>query len=527
MNIEKGQRFTTIPLFLFSLWILLSLPLSAHAATLYFNAAQDTAWNNVNNWWTDPAFTIQSNAVPISTDNVIISADVRSSGATPTVQNLTATGTAAIYIVINVTGTANFYGTGGLPGRIYGTTNFYGSTQNAFFAIIGFVGNYNFFDNSSNVGVVNGNATFNNAAQNQGTVTGNADIYYPSPFPPGGTIYGTIVSHSYTAPTVTVQAASSTTQTSTTLNGTITSTGGVSATTEGFNYGTTTSYGLSASTTGSFSTGAFSLGISGLSCNNTYHYQAYAINSIDTATSSDMTFMTSPCAPNVTTLTPTSISINSATFNGSISSTGGENANQSGFIYSTSPSFTTIIATTTLGAQTGITTFSQSITSLSPATTYYIEAYAANSGGYTYGGPISFTTSAPVVNQSVPSASMGGGQASLAELAAILAPSPAATAYINSRANKTVMPTNTHPSALQFTKNLSIGSTGIDVRHIQQYLNTHGFPVATAGSGSLGKETTIFGNATKKALSAFQKAHGISPAIGYLGSSTRAYINVR
>ncbi|HPR84105.1 MAG TPA: hypothetical protein PL034_00910, partial [Candidatus Paceibacterota bacterium] len=41
-------------------------------------------------------------------------------------------------------------------------------------------------------------------------------------------------------------------------------------------------------------------------------------------------------------------------------------------------------------------------------------------------------------------------------------------------------------SSCNFTRNLSVGSVGEDVRCLQNYLNTSGFPVALKGAGSLG-----------------------------------------
>lgn len=74
------------------------------------------------------------------------------------------------------------------------------------------------------------------------------------------------------------------------------------------------------------------------------------------------------------------------------------------------------------------------------------------------------------------------------------------------------------------TKVLSAGQTNIDVKTLQQYLNSKGYTIAATGAGSKGKETTLFGALTKKALIRFQKANGI-PATGNLGPITRAFIN--
>lgn len=79
-------------------------------------------------------------------------------------------------------------------------------------------------------------------------------------------------------------------------------------------------------------------------------------------------------------------------------------------------------------------------------------------------------------------------------------------------------------AAYNFTRNLTTGSKGEDVRALQQLLNSKGFKVAASGTGSPGKESTYFGPATRAALAKFQAANGISPAVGYFGSITRSAI---
>jgi peptidoglycan hydrolase-like protein with peptidoglycan-binding domain len=77
---------------------------------------------------------------------------------------------------------------------------------------------------------------------------------------------------------------------------------------------------------------------------------------------------------------------------------------------------------------------------------------------------------------------------------------------------------------LTFSRNLTVGSTGADVKALQEYLNAHSFEVAASGPGSSGNETTTFGAKTKEALARWQASVGISPAAGYFGPKTRAYI---
>ncbi len=72
------------------------------------------------------------------------------------------------------------------------------------------------------------------------------------------------------------------------------------------------------------------------------------------------------------------------------------------------------------------------------------------------------------------------------------------------------------------TQNLSPGLTNENVRALQKLLNKHGFTITASGPGSVGNETTFFGNATYQALIRFQKAHKISPPIGHYGPLTRA-----
>jgi len=80
-------------------------------------------------------------------------------------------------------------------------------------------------------------------------------------------------------------------------------------------------------------------------------------------------------------------------------------------------------------------------------------------------------------------------------------------------------------SSYNFTRNLTIGSRGEDVKALQEYLNAQGFTVAASGAGSPGNETEYFGSLTQAALADFQAANSVSPAVGYFGPITRAKID--
>ena len=106
-------------------------------------------------------------------------------------------------------------------------------------------------------------------------------------------------------PTATTSAATSITTTGATLNGTVNDNG--AATTVNFNYGTTVSYGSSATATQSpvaSGTGSTSVSapLTGLTCNTLYHFRVSATNSVNTTNGSDATFTTSAC-PGPTTPT--------------------------------------------------------------------------------------------------------------------------------------------------------------------------------------------------------------------------------
>ena len=85
--------------------------------------------------------------------------------------------------------------------------------------------------------------------------------------------------------------------------------------------------------------------------------------------------------------------------------------------------------------------------------------------------------------------------------------------------------TNPAPAKYIFSRNLSTGSIGADVKALQQFLNAHGFILAKSGAGSLGNETTMFGRLTRLAVIKYQKANKIIPAVGYFGPITRKSVN--
>ncbi len=78
-----------------------------------------------------------------------------------------------------------------------------------------------------------------------------------------------------------------------------------------------------------------------------------------------------------------------------------------------------------------------------------------------------------------------------------------------------------------FTRSLTVGSTGAEVMDVQKFLNANGAQLSATGAGSPGNETSYFGAKTKAAVAKYQAANGIAPAVGYWGPLTRASANAK
>jgi hypothetical protein len=83
---------------------------------------------------------------------------------------------------------------------------------------------------------------------------------------------------------------------------------------------------------------------------------------------------------------------------------------------------------------------------------------------------------------------------------------------------------NKFPQVFDSSTSNSTNLTNLSIRDLQKFLNTHGFPVSQTGPGSFNNETDIFGELTRQALIRFQQANGITPALGYFGPITKAFI---
>jgi len=151
--------------------------------------------------------------------------------------------------------------------------------------------------------------------------------------------------------------------------------------------------------------GATSISNSGLASSTQYNYLLipYTWNGMNAITynyltasapTANATTQSGATPPVLTTSAVSSVLSSTATLNGEITSDGGASVSARGFVYSTSDNTPTIGegGVTDQASGTGTGTFNSSVSSLSPNTTYYYQAYATNTSGTSYGGVISFTT---------------------------------------------------------------------------------------------------------------------------------------
>ncbi len=143
----------------------------------------------------------------------------------------------------------------------------------------------------------------------------------------------------------------------------------------------------------------FQSALSGLSPNTTYYVRAYASNSLGTAYGNVVSFITtSSSVPTVTTNAITNITQSAAFCGGNVTNEGSTSVTARGVCWGTSPNpVLTPSHFTTEG--TGSGTFTSEIMGINSNTTYYIRAYATNSGGTAYGNEITVVL---WVNQSGP-----------------------------------------------------------------------------------------------------------------------------
>ena len=190
---------------------------------------------------------------------------------------------------------------------------------------------------------------------------------------------------------VTTEAASGITATGATLNGYLVSPGPANTVATGFLYGTSPSLAGATNLTGGtiIISGVFAYVLTGLSPVTTYYFEAWA-NGQSFALGGILSFTTSTLPPSVASMAATGNTTKAATLNGNLTDLGTATTVTVGFLWGTS--LTLSVATNTTGLpETAATTFSDVLSGLTMATTYYFRAWA-NGDGFSEGSIVSFTT---------------------------------------------------------------------------------------------------------------------------------------
>ena len=193
------------------------------------------------------------------------------------------------------------------------------------------------------------------------------------------------------APSATTGPVTAVGPTTATVGGTVNP--GGQATTWYVEYGTSTSYG---SKTANVSAGsgtantAVSANLTGLTPGTTYHYRVVATNSAGTARGADGIFSTS-AAPVAVTGSATSVTVTSATLNGTVDPNG--RATTWYFEYGTSTSYGSRTADRSAGSGTSNTSVSAPVSSLARGRLYHYRLVATSDAGTSRGADQTFSTS--------------------------------------------------------------------------------------------------------------------------------------
>jgi hypothetical protein len=296
-------------------------------------------------------------------------------GQTPGSTTVAATSILTTSATVNGTVNANYLSS--VVTFEYGLTTSYGSTATA------------------TPSPVTGNTSTSVSANISGLSAGTTYHFRVKAVNSLGTTYGTDLTFVTLgqAPTATTLDASNLLTTSATLNGTVNANYLSSVVT--FEYGLTTSYGITATATQSPVTGntstAVSANLSGLIPGAIYHFRVKAVNSIGTTNGIDLMFTTAGQAPSATTLAATIVLGITATLNGTV------NANDVSTIVTFEYGLTTSYGSQATALQSPVTgntltNVSVDLTGLSPASLFHFRVKAVNAVGTTYGSDLTFTT---------------------------------------------------------------------------------------------------------------------------------------
>ncbi len=195
------------------------------------------------------------------------------------------------------------------------------------------------------------------------------------------------------SPSIITLDAENVTSYSAVLRGELTDLGGDDSCKVWFKYGETASYGYTTQKLTLYEEGIFSIAITNLKPDTTYHFKAVARNSKKTSYGNDLTFHTPAEIPEVITQQATNIGYNEATLNGYLNRVGAQNC-QVWFVYDTTfhENWQDYAYSTPVIQKTSPSQFYYTISGLTVNTTYHFRAIASNIAGTSVGEDLTFTT---------------------------------------------------------------------------------------------------------------------------------------
>ena len=213
-----------------------------------------------------------------------------------------------------------------------------------------------------------------------------------------GTSYGSDVAFATlaTKPAVTTATDANPTQTTATVGGEVTSTGGAAITERGVYWGLLAD--PSATGTKAVATlgqlGTFTVALTNLAPATKYYIEAFATNAQGTEFGTEASFTTDAVTLAVLTTTAPDFvagSSTSVTAGGNVTSAGGGTVTERGVCYSTTalPDYQDSKVAATAG---GTGAFTVTLPNLAEGTTYYVRAYAVNGAGTAYGNELQILT---------------------------------------------------------------------------------------------------------------------------------------
>ena len=214
----------------------------------------------------------------------------------------------------------------------------------------------------------------------------------------GGTSFGSQVLFStegFTMPTVSTSEITNITPYSATGGGTVEDGGNTAVTARGVCWNTSQNPTLDDNfTINGSGMGSFTSQLTNLEATTIYYVRAYATNKAGTSFGNQVSFSTETLTtPTVTTSNISNVTLYTATGGGTVIDGGNTSVTARGVCWSTSQNPTLNDNFTIDGSGTG--NFISELTNLETTTTYYVKAYATNSGGISYGSQKSFTTLTP------------------------------------------------------------------------------------------------------------------------------------